>query len=116
MADFAFVNKPWDMAKVRRMVKGLPLPDSEAGDGYADVPNQSYYQMRCAALDKGDPELCLDAIWMEQLLDRIDDIQERAAVTLVMCGMDEWQVGAAIRSNRTGSQLVEAGLKWLVAR
>lgn len=109
-----FLDRPWDVQTLRRLVFGVTVPDSGSGCGYADVPGVSVYQMCCRALDTGSPELMLDAIQFEGRLAGIEDLQERAAVTLAACGWDVWAVGAALRSNRTGEALVRGGLRDLV--
>jgi len=111
MSEFHIENRTWTEAKIRRLVGGVSVPDSSSMDGWADVPRQSWYQLQCAAYDKGDGELLLDAIQLESAVEQIDDAKVRAAVTLALHGWDGPEIGAAVGGRRTGEQLVLEGIR-----
>lgn len=113
--DFEFVNRPWSKGKVRSLVLGVSFPDSGTEDGYADVPSQSWYQLRCAAYDRGDVNALFDAIQLEWAIDEIDDGKVRAAVTLALHGWGFPEIGAAVGGRRTGEQLVLEGISVIAA-
>jgi len=114
---------PWSRGKFYSLIFGVSTPSyagrNEDGsvnaerqsDGFMDVPGVSWYQQRCRAFDGGEPDDMLESIDFERRVMLIPDVQERAAVCLAMLGWDLWDVGVAIRSSRSGEQLVAAGVK-----
>lgn len=113
MADFEYLNKQWTRGKIVALLHGRQVPDEESGDGYSDAPNQSWYQIRCNAIDYGRPDSVLDAIQFESYIEKITDSKARAAILLTLHGMDSADIGAAIGGRRTGSQLINDGIRAL---
>lgn len=113
--DLEFIERLWDEHKLQTLLFGRSLPDSDSDDGWADVPMQSWYQLRCRAYDRGDVNAVHDAIQFESAIQNIDDAQQRAAVTLAVMGWDFADIGAAIRSRKTGKELVALGIRAMVA-
>lgn len=113
--ELRFANRLWDRAKVEGLLYGIQVPDSDSDDGWADVPLQSWYQLRCAAYDKGDVNAVHDAIQFEDSINMVSDGKVRAALVLAMWGWDMADIGAAIGGYRTGDQLVKAGVKAIVS-
>lgn len=111
--DFEFSDRVWNRGDAERIVFGIQVEDSKSGDGFADVPGLSWFQMRCKAYDKGCVDAIHDAIQFEEAVSLIPDGKVRAAVILAMHGWDVADVGAAIGGRgerRTGAQLVDEGL------
>lgn len=111
--DLEYLNKEWTLNKVWALVCGVDVPDMESGDGYRSVPSQSWYQLRCEAVDNGRIESMVDVIQFEEALRSIPDRKVRAAVTLSSLGWEFADIGALIRDNRTGLQLVKQGVRWI---
>jgi hypothetical protein len=129
VADFEFLNRPWDRGKVRRLIGGLSVPDGappeqdpystdvsfvSSGDGMMDVSGVSWFQSRCRAYDYGDVDALFDVIQLEGSVSMIPDPAVRAAVTLAMMGWDDADIGAALRNHRPASKLVEDGVRHIV--
>lgn len=112
--DLEFLERLWDESKFEQLLFGRSIIDSESGDGWADVPNQSWYQLRCRAYDRGDVNAVLDAIQFEESVLSIDNPQLRAAVQLAQLGWDFADIGAALRNRKTGRQLVKEGVRAMV--
>lgn len=110
--DFEFADKVWSKGKIRSLVFGASVPDTDSWDGYADIVS-SYYQLRRKALDMGSVELIHDCIQLEQSLNCIEDNEVRAALVLKMNGWTEESIGAVLKSRRTGRQLLSAGVDLL---
>lgn len=111
--DFEFADRVWNRHDAERLIFGIQVEDSKAGDGYADVPGLSWYQMRCKAYDRGCVDSIHDAIQFEEAVSLIPDGKVRAAVLLAMHGWDLADIGAALGGrgfSRTGEQLVEEGI------
>lgn len=113
--DFEYLERLWSEGKIEALLFGRSMPDSDSDDGWADVPLQSWYQLRCRAYDRGDVNAVHDAIQFENAVFNIDDAQQRAAVTLAMMGWDFADIGAALRGRKTGRQQVKAGIRAMVA-
>lgn len=112
--DLEFADRTWGFSKVRALVFGRTIPDSDSGDGWCDVECSSWYQIRHRAYDRGDVDLVCDVLQFEQAVELIPDRKVRAAVILAMMGWDLPDIGAAIGGRRTGSQLVRSGVRSIV--
>jgi hypothetical protein len=112
------IDEPWTPGRLYALVYGKTLLDPESMDGLRDDEGVSYYQKRCAAIDKGRPEMVLDAIQMERAVDMLPEPIMRAAVTLVLMGWDEAEISAVLthrRNGRTINRLVKQGIREIVA-
>ena len=107
-------DEPWELGKCVAMVFGFARPDHTCFDGFGDVRGVSWFQRRCAALDSGSVDLMNDVIDFERYLNKIKDVEARAAVCLAMLGWDVSEIGAAVGGRRSGSQLVRSGLRQYV--
>lgn len=112
MTDFI-----WSERKVLDLVQGFHMED--IGDGKIraiEASGPTYYEQRCAAYDKGEPELALDAIQLDMAVDHMTDMAAKAAMHLRIMGWDPQDVGAVIRDKRrrTGAQLLEDGVRQVV--
>ena len=136
--DLEFLDEVWDENKVMAMLFGRSAIDGaptegresvsldsggrgpefiESLDGLIDIPKQSWYQMRCAAYDRGDVSVVHDAMQFEGAVNMIPGHRDRAAVILAMWGWDFADIGAALGGrgvNRTGKQMVMSGVRAVV--
>lgn len=109
----------WGARRVYDLVQGFHMEEGGDGNEYAiESRLPTYYEQRCAAYDKGVPEMALDAIQLDIAIDRLDDMPAKAALHLRMLGWDPRDIGAVLaradRKHRTGAALIESGVRQIV--
>lgn len=109
----------WGRRRVLDLVQGFHMEEGGDGREYAIESTQpSYYEQRCAAYDKGIPEMGLDAIQLDMAIDHVHDLPAKAALHLRILGWDPADIGAVLaradRKHRTGAGLIEAGVRLIV--
>ena len=109
--DLEYLDRVWTERKINALLFGTTMPDTESQDGMADVPRQSWYQIRCSSMDTGNPDMVYDAIQLERAINLIADHKVRAAMILAMHGWDVADIGAACGDYRTGQSLVRQGVR-----
>lgn len=95
MADFEYVNQQWDRQRVLDLV-------------------EAWYELRCDAVDRGDPVGVLDCVQLERGVSSVADPVVRAALWLRMAGWDVAEIGSVLRDpkrNRPGESLVREGVR-----
>ena len=100
----------WGPRKISDLVHGNHLEVDSQGRYYLE-DGFSWFEMRCKALDRGDPLMSLDAIQLESSIDQISDLPVKAALLLAMHGMDPLQIASVLhdRKKRPVTVLLELG-------
>lgn len=110
MKDWELYDKPWSRKKIEGLVKSWDWAVSPSTGEMHAVDGDGWYGMKARAYDSGNPESILDCIQLEQAVDQMTDMHEKAAVILRMHGWHDQDIGAILSSRRTGKSLVDGGI------
>jgi len=112
--EIASSDHPWSSEKIRILLEGeaLALFTDETGRQYEDIKEgMTLFEMRCKALDGGDPELILEPAQFDAAARGIRDQNVRAVLLLRShCGADADTIGFILGDRRAGYHMVRKGI------
>lgn len=105
------IGKPWSRMRIEGLVRSYDMVYEPLSGTHVFTDGEGWLGLRLRAYDKGDTDLILDCVRFEQALDSIKDDMIRAAVILRCFGFDETSIGSMLRSRRSGSSMVDEGIR-----